>query len=57
MKIDEGSINHNAMRLIKQVAEPAWENIGNDKESLMRLAYIDGITDMANAMKEVLNAR
>lgn len=56
MKIDEASINHNVVRLIKQIAEPIWEDIGNEKESLMRLAYIDGVTDMAKAMKEVLNA-
>ena len=59
MKIDEGSINHNAVRLIKDAVEDIWEMdlAGDNKDAIIRLAYIDGIISMANVMKEVLNAR
>jgi hypothetical protein len=61
MKIDEKSINHNAVRLIKDLIESRYEMIEEDKQSLergyllMTLGEIAGVIEMADAMKEVLN--
>ena len=57
MKLDESSINHNALRLIKNEAEALYDFIGDDnceKYCLATLAEIRGIYLMADAMKEVL---
>lgn len=57
MKIDEASINHNALRLIDDIV--TWDLSGNEEMhdiQLMTLGYIKGITDMAEALKEVLKA-
>ena len=62
MKIDEKSINHNAVRMIKDLLESRYELIEEDKQSLergyllMTLGEIAGIIEMANAMKEVLKS-
>lgn len=60
MKIDEKSINHNAVRMIKDLLESRYELIEEDKQSqergymLMTLGEIAGIIEMADVMKEVL---
>jgi hypothetical protein len=60
MKIDEKSINHNAVRLIKDLIEGRYVMIEEDKQSLergyllMTIGEIAGIIEMADAMKEVL---
>jgi hypothetical protein len=62
MKIDEKSINHNAVRLIKDLLESRYELIEEDKQNiergylLMTIGEIAGIIEMADAMKEVLKA-
>ena len=62
MKIDEKSINHNAVRLIKDLIESRYEMIEEDKQSrergylLMTFGEIAGIIEMADVMKEVLKA-
>ena len=63
MKIDIESINHNALRLISELADSRYELIMNKdkvKEErgymLMTLGEIGGIIEMANAMKEVLKS-
>ena len=57
MKLDESSINHNALRLIKDELEPLYDFIGDEHMGdycLATLAEIRGICLMADAMKEVL---
>ena len=60
MKIDTDSINHNAVRLIKDLLESRYDLIEEDKQDqelgylIMTLGEIAGIIEMANAMKEVL---
>ena len=62
MKIDTESINHNAVRLIKDLLESRYDLIDEDKQDqelgylIMTLGEIAGIIEMANAMKEVLKA-
>ena len=63
MKIDEGSINHNAVRLIGELIDSRYELIMNEDKTkeergymLMTLGEIGGIIEMAKAMKEVLNS-
>ena len=57
MKIEESTINHNAVRLIDDIVTDFVDNNlvecdSNYKE--INIGYIKGICDMANAMKEVL---
>ena len=58
MKIDENTINHNALRLCGNVSEDVWDIVSDnenaEKRAIARLCYINGVYDMANAMKEVL---
>ena len=60
MKIDEECINHNAVRMIKDLLESRYELIEEDKQNqergylLMTIGEIAGIIEMADAMKEVL---
>lgn len=61
MKIDEGSINHNALRLISELIDTRYELIMNEDKAreergymLMTLGEIGGIIEMAKAMKEVM---
>lgn len=60
MKINEECINHNAVRMIKDLLESRYELIEEDKQNqergylLMTLGEIAGIIKMADAMKEVL---
>lgn len=62
MKIDEECINHNAVRMIKDLLESRYELIEEDKQNqergylLMTIGEIAGIIEMADAMKEVLKA-
>ena len=62
MKIDTESINHNAVRMIKDLLESRYDLIEEDKQDqelgylIMTLGEIAGIIEMANAMKEVLKA-
>jgi hypothetical protein len=56
VKIDEGSINHNALRMIEDLVEYRYDY--NDLPDIMRITIgeIAGIIEMAKAMKEVLKA-
>lgn len=58
MKIGEEDINHNAMRLIDEmdVWDLAGNEDGNEGFRLMTLGYINGVTELAKALKEVLKA-
>jgi hypothetical protein len=62
MKIDEECINHNAVRLIKDLLESRYELIEEDKQNqergylLMTIGEIAGIIEMADVMKEVLKS-
>ena len=62
MKIDEECINHNAVRMIKDLLESRYELIEEDKQNqergylLMTIGEIAGIIEMADAMREVLKA-
>ena len=66
MKIDEASINDKAIKLIKELVGSSYdmimpnsENYQNTEERgymLMTLGEIQGVLDMAQAMKEVLKA-
>jgi len=67
MKIDEASINQNAVRLIKDLVGTSYDMImPNDSGNyefaeergymLMTLGEIQGVLDMAQAMKEALKA-
>ena len=58
MKINEEDINHNAVRLINEldVWDLAGDEEGNDGFRIMTLGYIKGVTELADALKEVLKA-
>lgn len=61
MRISEENINHNAVRLLKDLLESRYDLIEEDKQDqelgylIMTLGEIAGIIEMADAMKEVLN--
>lgn len=58
MKIDENSINHNAVRLINDIVSGFVDTdsieCSSDRYKAITIGYVKGICDMANAMKEVL---
>ena len=62
MKIDESCIDHNTVRLIRDLIDTRYELIDNDKPAqergytLMTLGEIAGVIEMAEAVKEVLRA-
>ena len=58
MKINEEDINHNAVRLISElnVWDLAGNEDGDDGFRIMTLGYINGVTELARALKEVLKA-
>ena len=62
MKINEECVNHNAVRLIKDLLESRYDLIEEDKQNqergylLMTIGEIAGIIEMTDAMKEVLKA-
>ena len=57
MKIDESSVDHNAMRLIDELC--LWDMCGKEDDTIrtMAIGYIAGVTEMAKAMKEVLSVK
>ena len=55
MKIDEGCINHNAVKLICEILEATTITSANgDNDRIWTLGYVQGIVDFAEAMQEVL---
>ena len=58
MKIGEEDINQNALRLISElnVWDLAGNEDGDDGFRIMTLGYINGVTELARALKEVLKA-
>lgn len=59
MKIDESCIDHNTVKLIKELTECIYDMIGDEGTlgfALMTLGNIRGVIEMADAMKEVLKA-
>ena len=61
VKIDTESINHNAVRIIKDLVENRYDMIMEATAEergylLMTIGEIAGIIEMADAMKEVLKA-
>ena len=62
MKITEDSIDYNTVRLIRDLTDTRYELINSDKPAeergfmLMTLGEIAGVIEMAEAVKEVLNA-
>lgn len=64
MRISEENINHNAVRLIKDLVESRYDMIENNEQNqmqergylIMTLGEIAGIIEMADVMKEVLKA-
>lgn len=58
MKIDESCINHNAVRLIREMASELYEFTDSDANMenmrIATLGEIRGICQMADAMKEAL---
>jgi hypothetical protein len=62
VRINNESINHNAVRLIKDLLESRYDLIEEDKQNqergylLMTLGEIAGIIEMADTMKEVLKS-
>ena len=57
MKIDEGSINHNALRLISELMEGIYDGSGNESDYgylAMTVGEIAGICEFAEALNEVL---
>jgi hypothetical protein len=59
MRINEGNINYNAVRIIKDLVENRYDMIMEETAEergyfLMTIGEIAGIIEMADAMKEVL---
>lgn len=58
MKVDENSINHNAMLLIEKAADEVrkgeFPDVEFEKFTGNCINYILGIVDIANALKSVL---
>lgn len=60
MKIDDASINHNVVRLVDEATSSLYEIVDetpiDDHMRIATLGEIRGICELANALKEVLNA-
>ena len=62
MKITEDTINHNAVRIIDDLTSCCYDMISEDNPNeerdylLMTLGEIQGVCDLARALKEVLKA-
>lgn len=59
MKINEDCINHNVVRLIKDLIEGRYETVEEEADSnylSLMLGRIYGIIEMADVMKEVLKS-
>ena len=54
MKIDEATINHNAVRLVKGMAYEAWETSDIEHFPQMQIAYVNGVMELAEELKKVL---
>lgn len=60
MRIDEATINHNAVRLIRELVSCRYDMIFKDDDraergnALMTLGEIAGVCETAEALKEVL---
>jgi len=56
MRINESCINHNAVRLISQAMDVIISDATEDadRENLITLGYVDGVTELAEVLKEVL---
>lgn len=56
MKIDEASINHNVVRLVKDLNpwDMSGETEGEDRLRIMALGYVQGVCDLADELKKVL---
>lgn len=57
MKIDDSLINHNDVRLIDGMIDSFDDNDVmecNDEHRAIAIGYVKGVSDMANAMKDVL---
>ena len=59
MKIDEASINHNALNLISGLVTDSYAIIDDKSDEergffLMTLGEIQGVIDLANELKKVL---
>lgn len=61
MKIDEGCINHNAVRVIKSILtdiqkldDETLKGLDKHSVNLMMLSAISGVIEMTDALKEVL---
>lgn len=59
MKIDEECINHNAVRMIKEIIRTPEElegqgQIDMNAVNLMMIGAISGVIELADALKEVL---
>lgn len=58
MKIDEATINHNALKLIDEMISCPFDYCGEKPEEdhmrLVTIGEIAGVIEMANAMKKVL---
>lgn len=58
MKIDESCINHNIARLVDEM--DVWDLCGDDSGlddiRIMMLGYIKGVSELGEALKEVLKA-
>lgn len=60
MKITEDAINHNAVRIIDDLTSSCYDMISENKPNeerdylLMTLGEIQGVCDLARALKEVL---
>ena len=59
MKIDEASINHNALNLISGLVTDSYSIIDDKSDEergffLMTLGEIQGVIDLANELKKVL---
>lgn len=59
MKMDESCINHNALKLVDELTDGAYDvACGHDDDKAMFMAMtlgnIIGVLEMAKAMKEVL---
>ena len=62
MKIDEESINHNAVKQISEFVESRYEMLADSNERvnydylIMTVGEIAGICEFAEALKEVLRS-
>lgn len=54
MRIDEQTINENALTLIEDIANLTWEMESKD-DMMLNLGIISGICELARSLKETLN--